>query len=319
MTDLPIEDLPDNTTFPQTRRQLRDQAAKDHADIEDIHSGFEAVAQAAQAEAANSAGRCHVCGGDIRADHAVKHAQECLMTQAHSNYIIPDVDERYAKRQPIMLWVRSEELRHWMMLVVQPTASLRQLDQFLRDHWLECCGQMSHFQIADVQYSACVPGPGDAPMFDNDLADPDEQHMIHTVEETLATNQQFRQGFDYGHTTRLNLQHVGVIPVPYDYLPEFINTPQAPQGHADDFITIMSRNLRPERSFNCGTVATRQYHENPYIHITREQGGLIVAPPYFCDQCTPRDMTTVILRNSPRVGIGCYENTHDEPEAENFR
>ena len=81
-----------------------------------------------------------------------------------------------------MVWVRSEELRHWVMLIVQPTTSLRQLDQFLRDLWLECCGHMNHFEIGDVRYSACVPG--DPPMFDTDLAEPDKQHMVHTVEET---------------------------------------------------------------------------------------------------------------------------------------
>ena len=41
-------------------------------------------------------------------------------------------------------------------------------------------------------------------------------------------------------------------------------------------------------------------------------------PPYFCTQCTPHDATLVALRNSPRVGVGCYNNTHDEPEAEEF-
>lgn len=99
-----------------------------------------------------------------------------------------------------MLWVRSEQRRHWMALIVQPTTSLRQIDQFLRDRWLECCGHMSHFEIGDVQYSACVPGPGDPPLFDTDLAEPDEQHMVHTVEESVMPAQQFRHEFDYGDT-----------------------------------------------------------------------------------------------------------------------
>ena len=41
-------------------------------------------------------------------------------------------------------------------------------------------------------------------------------------------------------------------------------------------------------------------------------------PPYFCDQCAPHDATLAALRNSPRVGVGCYNNTHDEPETEEF-
>ena len=88
-----------------------------------------------------------------------------------------------------------------MALIVQPTTSLRQLDRFLRDRWLESCGHLSHFEIGGVQYSACVPGPSDPPMFDADLAEPDEQHMVHTVEESVMPAQQFRHEFDYGDTT----------------------------------------------------------------------------------------------------------------------
>lgn len=313
MAELREDDLPDDTPFPQTRTQLREQATKDHAEIEQANAAFKEVVKAAKAEADNSQGQCHVCGGEIRADDAAAHVQACFMGQVRSRYRVRDMDESYARSQPIMLWVRSQELRHWMMLVVQPTTSLRQLDQFLRNQWLECCGHMSHFEIGDVQYSACVPGPGDPPMFDAALAEPNEQHMVHTVEETIASSQRFHHEFDYGDTTCLNLEHVGVIPVPYQYLPEFINTSEASEGYSDDFITIIARNLHPERCFVCDEVASWRYYENPYVFLPPEHGGPIVAPPYFCDQCAPEGIAMVILQNSPRAGVGCYDNTHDEP------
>ena len=236
MADLRENDLPDDAPFPQTRTQLREQAVKDHAKIEEIHWRFNEVVKAA-AEEDNSLGWCHSCGGEVRADDAAEHVHSCLINRAHSRYIVPDVDERYARSQPIMLWVRSEQRRHWMALIVQPTTSLRQIDQFLRDRWLECCGHMSHFEIGDVQYSACVLGPGDTPMFGADLAEPDEQHIIHTVGETVAPGQQFRHEFDYGDTTCLELQWITALPIPYGYLEEFINPPQESEGYSDDFIT----------------------------------------------------------------------------------
>ena len=314
MTDLCENDLPDDAPFPDTRDQLRKQAVADHAKVAEIHRLFGARLAAAHAEADNSEGICHVCGNPLRADDVRSHAASCFMVAVRSRYTVRDVDERYARSKPIMIWVRSEELRHWMMLIVQPTTSLRQLDQFLRDLWLECCGHMSHFQIGNIQYSACVPGPGDLPMFDTDLAEPDEQHMVHTVEETTAMGQQFRHEFDYGDTTCLDLECVAALPVPYEYVQEFINPPDETQGHHDDFITIVGRNLPPERCFTCGAVAHWRYYENPYIHVPPEEGGPIVAPPYFCNDCAPRDVTLSELRNSPRVGVGCYDNTHDEPQ-----
>jgi len=313
MVDIRENELPDDAPFPQTRNQLREQAIEDHAEIEQLHRLASEHVMTTRAEADNSMGQCHVCGGALRANEVRSHAATCFMDAVQIKYTVRDVNERYARSQPLTVWVRSEELRHWMMLIVQPTTSLRQLDQFLRDLWLECCGHMSHFEIGDVQYSNCVPGPGDPPMFDNDLAEPDEQHMVHTVEETVAMGQKFRHEFDYGDTTCLDLECVAALPVPYEYVQEFINPPEAADGYGDDFITIMARNLPPERCFTCGAAARWRYYENPYIGVPPEAGGPIVAPPYFCDFCAPDDVTTVVLRNSPRTGVGCYDYTHDEP------
>lgn len=313
VADIRENELPDDAPFPQTRNQLSEQAIEDLAEIAEAHRLASDSQTATRAEADNSEGHCHVCGGSLRADDVKSHAATCFMDAVQSRYRVRDVKERYARSQPLMIWVRSEELRHWMMLIVQPTTGLRQLDQFLRDLWLECCGHMSHFEIGGTQYSACVPGPGDPPLFDTDLAEPDEQHMVHTVEETTAMGQKFRHEFDYGDTTCLDLECVAALPVPYEYVQEFINPPEAAEEYGDDFITIMARNLPPERCFTCGAVARWRYYKNPYVELPPEAGGLIVAPPYFCDDCAPDDVTTVVLRNSPRTGVGCYDNTHDEP------
>ena len=40
----------------------------------------------------------------------------------------------------------------WMHLEIPVEATLRDLDQFLRDIWLECCGHLSAFTIGSTQY-----------------------------------------------------------------------------------------------------------------------------------------------------------------------
>ena len=92
-----------------------------------------------------------------------------------------------------------------------------------------------------------------------------------------------------------------------------MNHPGGVEGYSDDFIAIVARNRPPERCFTCGKTAHWRYRENPYVHVPPEHGGPIVAPPYFCDGCAPGDMPRVKLRNSPRTGVGCYDNTYDTP------
>ena len=223
-----------DTVFPQTRSQAMDQARADHAELETLNQQFKEKLDSLRLKAANSPGWCHLCGSVMRADHAKAHVETCVMQTVQKKYIVRDLDERYARSSPVMIWVRSEELCHWMMLVMQPTTNLRQLNQFLRDQWLVCCGHMSHFEIGKVQYSACVPGPGDPPKFDNGLGEPDEEHMVHTIEETVAAGQRFRHEFDYGDTTCLVLEHVAALPFPYDCPPELI---EPPRGQKDTLTT----------------------------------------------------------------------------------
>ena len=128
--------------------------------------------------------------------------------------------------------------------------------------------------------------------------------MLYTVEETIREGELFRHEYHYGDTTYLDLECVAVLPAPYQFLPELIDPPEPADGHTDDFITIVARNLPLEGCFTCGAVAHWRYYENPYTDV----------PPYFCDFCAPDDVTTVVLRNSPRAGVGCYDNTHGEPE-----
>ena len=214
----------------------------------------------------------------------------------------------------MLIWVRSEELRHWMLLAARPSTSLRQLDQFLRDQWLECCGHMRHFEIGFTRYSAGIPGPGDTHLLDTDPVDPEDRHMVYTLAETLETGQRVRHVFDYGNTTEVDLECVTTLAAPYNCLPELLIPRQGTEGHPADFIIIVARNLPLETCFTCGATAGWRYHTDPYVPVPPEDGGSIVAPPYFCADCAPDDVPLIALRNSPRAGVTCYDNAHSEPE-----
>ena len=41
---------------------------------------------------------------------------------------------------------------YWLIIEIRETATLRELDQFIRDIWVECCGHLSEFNIAGQRY-----------------------------------------------------------------------------------------------------------------------------------------------------------------------
>lgn len=51
-----------------------------------------------------------------------------------------------------LLRVEGEHGLYWLGVEAKASARLRHLDQFLRRIWLECCGHLSKFEIAGVDY-----------------------------------------------------------------------------------------------------------------------------------------------------------------------
>lgn len=43
---------------------------------------------------------------------------------------------------------------YWLFIEVKETATLKDIDDFLRDIWVECCGHLSEFDIDGVSYQS---------------------------------------------------------------------------------------------------------------------------------------------------------------------
>lgn len=90
-----------------------------------------------------SHGACALCGaGDITKRAVLKHLEQC------SKAIKADKDEKVFR----LLITFPYDKRYWLYLEADESASLRHLDAFLRDIWLECCGHLSVFTIATREY-----------------------------------------------------------------------------------------------------------------------------------------------------------------------
>lgn len=77
-------------------------------------------------------GNCYICGAELG-----KVAMKNHIFKLHSDA----ADEQVCR----VLKVEGADKRYWLFLDAPLTASLQDLDDFLRRIWLECCGHMSAF------------------------------------------------------------------------------------------------------------------------------------------------------------------------------
>ena len=172
---------------------------------------------------------------------------------------------------------------YWMHIEAPANATLEDLDDFLREIWVECCGHLSAFTIDKVRYEQDTGGV-DAmwpAIFGRGAP---TKKMNHRLESVLRTGLKFSYEYDFGTTTHLMLRVLserdGVV-----------------NGKS---IRILARNVPPAKACEvCGKPATQVCTQCIY-----EDEG------WVCDKCAPKhecgeDMLLPVV-NSPRVGMCGY-------------
>ena len=121
-----------------------------------------------------SKGKCLFCEGMFLQDEIGKHLAKHLIEmtkgnagRSHNNYCHVEVE--------------AHEL--FLHLLVIGDASMRIIDQFLRDIWLECCGHLSHFGHNNYKIS-----------------------MNDRIDEIFHPRIKIYHDYDYGTTTRVFLR-----------------------------------------------------------------------------------------------------------------
>jgi hypothetical protein len=164
----------------------------------------------------------------------------------------------------------------WLHLEMQATATLDDLDSFLRDIWLECCGHLSQFRIDDRSYLV--------PMAMEHWWDPEAKSMDVQLQKVLRAKDSFEYEYDFGSTTYLEGQVYAVR-----------------EGVLKDKVRILARNNMPElQCTDCGAEAT---------DICVECWDL------FCTKCLVdheggEEMTLPVV-NSPRMGVCGFSGKYD--------
>jgi hypothetical protein len=91
----------------------------------------------------------------------------------------------------------------WMDVEIKADATLEELDDFLRQRWLECCDHLSAFYIEGDTY---MVSRGMAP--GGPFGDPDEYSMKAKLGEVLSKGSRFQHVYDFGTSTELKLRVV---------------------------------------------------------------------------------------------------------------
>lgn len=81
---------------------------------------------------------------------------------------------------------------YWMILLAKPTATLVDLDDALRDIWVECCSHLSTFTIEGIEYQAPSMDPVDSFY-------PTKSKKV-KLEKVLCPGMAFSYEYDFGTT-----------------------------------------------------------------------------------------------------------------------
>ena len=90
--------------------------------------------------------------------------------------------------------------RYWMHLDVPKSLRLSDLDTYLRNIWLECCGHLSAFSISGVRYES------DDTLSLGPFAGPRPRNMRVKLYKVLRPGRTFSYEYDFGSTTALALR-----------------------------------------------------------------------------------------------------------------
>jgi hypothetical protein len=165
----------------------------------------------------------------------------------------------------------------WLDLDVKTSATLRQLDEFLRETWLDCCGHLSSFAIDGLSYEVAM-----------DVGTPpkDERTMKTRVLTALPpeAGSIFTYEYDYGSTTALRIA--------------FIGRRHAPARR--DAVRLLARNDAP--AWKCSTCDKPATSVCAYCFFEKQK--------FMCKTHTKRhgceEAAFMPVVNSPRMGVCAY-------------
>lgn len=201
--------------------------------------------------------KCNLCNREFTQRGITKHIKSCINKQLVEN----------SGENCLYIVVQgSFEPYYFFHLLISETATLHDLDKFLRKKWLECCGHMSAF--TREKWGQDIPMP-------------------QRINETVFQGDTLEYQYDFGSTTKLEIKCIGSFNVVFK---------------GDEKIQILSRNSQP--LIPCDEC--EEYPATQICTICQyEEGGWLCercAKEHDCGE----DLGFLPVVNSPRCGVCAY-------------
>ncbi|HVI41264.1 MAG TPA: hypothetical protein VM577_11425 [Anaerovoracaceae bacterium] len=169
---------------------------------------------------------------------------------------------------------------YWLIIECKENAMLQDVDQFLRDIWLECCGHLSAFDIGGESYERFVDT--------SELWDTPSKSMKHQLKSVLEKGMNIGYEYDFGSTTDLIITVSDYRVAPWK----------------KDKITLLARNNPIEYLCSkCGKKAARSVCPECIYDGT----GFLCEDCEDSHECGAEMLLPVC--NSPRCGVCGYEGS----------
>ncbi len=211
-----------------------------------------------------SEGVCQLCEGKFSKNTITRHLQRCVVEQ----------EPPRGKERKLVHLVVDGFGPYWLHVEMPSNAKFRDLDDFLRHIWLECCGHLSAFRFdRDVMCRLDLED-------NSDLEFPEDELMDYEIAEVLEPKLAFGYDYDFGSTTALRLKVAGI---------------RTGAWAGKERVRLLARNLPPEVTCNaCGKPAQ-------WVDVENDD--------FLCVACVRelgKDECLLPVVNSPRMGVCGY-------------
>jgi len=224
------------------------------------------------ARTAATKGTCYICKKEFGKTAIKNHLLKCnSVGEGQIKYLLIKVEGFYHKE-------------YWLYLQIKENSTLGDLDCFLRNIWLECCGHLSAFEIEGDSYESDFSEDSYS-WSEREVADMNKTKL----KDVLSVGSVFKHDYDFGSTTTLKLTVM--------------------EKYSGDStkkeITLLARNVMNNYICEeCGEKATKIVMDDEWSESK-----------YVCEDCLEKcddeEMNVFSITNSPRMGVCGYNGEND--------
>lgn len=227
-------------------------------------------------------GKCKFCGKEYTFGYMNKHLATC---KEREKRLAAQTGKKQCGYFELAIYSPYGK-NYWLFIEIKETATLRDIDSFLRDIWLECCGHLSAFEIDGVSYEI-EPD-------DDFLWGEPAKSMNYKLNKVLYKGMTFSYEYDFGSTTDLKITVVNY----------------RIKDWQKEKLTILSRN-------NPYEIMCDECGKKPAVAVCTEclwTSGT----GFLCEDCSKthecgEDMQLNVC-NSPRMGTCGYQGSNYYPD-----